>query len=197
MNIDLKIIDGRIGKEFPLPDYAKEGDAAIDLRAMIDEPIELFPGDFKLIPTGIAIGMNDPNVMASIVPRSGMGTKGLVLKNTIGIIDSGYTGEIKLTPFNNNKVRYKYSWQNRRIFENKKANQDNIVIINPGDRIAQLIFQPIIRVKFNIVEELNVTDRGGDGFNSTGVNELNTNEDINIEDNSADVDLGGSNEPKQ
>lgn len=175
MKIDLKIIDKRIGTEFPIPDYAKEGDAAVDLRAMIDEPIELFPGDSMIISTGVAINMNTPDIMAMIVPRSGLGTQGLVLSNGTGIIDSGYTGEIKLTPLNRNKVRYKYSWKNKRIFENKTNAVP--IIIEPGDRIAQMIFVPIIRAKFNIVEELSETDRGENGFGSSGKNKVITSED--------------------
>lgn len=167
MKINLKVLDKRIGDGFPIPDYSIEGDAGIDLRAMIDEPIELYPGETAIVPTGIAIEMLESDMVGIITPRSGLGSRGLVLSNLTGVIDSGYTGEIKLTPWNRNKPRYRYSWQNRRIFDNK-TNVDPIVI-NPGDRIAQLIFFPIIRAEFNIVDELGVTDRGGDGFGSTGV----------------------------
>ena len=165
MKIDFKIIDERIGNEFPIPDYAKQNDAGIDLRAMIEYPIELLPGDTAIVPTGIAVSMSEPDMVGIITPRSGLGSKGLVLSNLTGVIDSGYTGEIKLTPWNRNVPHYRYNWSQRTITKNKRKGE--IITINPGDRIAQLIFLPIIRAEFDIVDELCETDRGEDGFGST------------------------------
>lgn len=155
MNIDMKILDSRLGTEFPIPTYAKEGDAGIDLRAMIDSPIHLYPGDEVVINSGIAVNMKDSGIMGLVTPRSGLGTKGLVISNTVGIIDSGYIGEIKL------------SMLNRKI---RGVDSDNFpILINPGDRIAQLIFLPIVRAEFNIVDDLGTTERGEGGFNSSGI----------------------------
>ena len=164
MNVDLKILDSRIGNEFTIPKYAKEGDAGIDLLAMIDDSITLYPGEMHFVNTGIAISMPENNMMGMIVPRSGSGSKGLVLKNGTGIIDSGYRGEIKLVICNSNPIKYRFNKFSNRI----SVIKENGITIAPGDRIAQLIFVPIIRTTFNIVDTLDETSRGEGGFSSTG-----------------------------
>lgn len=187
MKIDLKIIDDRIGDEYPIPQYAKSGDAGVDLRAMIDEPITLYPGETSLVPTGISVSMPEKDMVGFVLPRSGLGVQGLVLGNSTGVIDSGYVGEIKLSLWNRNKVKYRYAWSTRRIFENR-TNVDPITI-NPGDRIAQMVFLPIIRAEFNIVSELADTERGDGGFESSGRNEIieETSEDSQVIDDITDT----------
>jgi len=151
INVQMKILDDRLQNgKFDLPEYADPGSAAMDLRAMISEPsVSLAPGEALLIPSGIAIHMLDPEVAAVILPRSGMGHKtGLVLSNGTGLIDSSYTGPLMIGAFNRSKAS---------------------IEIKLGDRIAQLMFIPIYRAKFTMVDEFAETERGAGGFGSTGV----------------------------
>ncbi len=146
--ISLKIIDKKIGTEYPIPRYATDGSAAIDLYSCIDIPLQVHSNETKLIPSGIAVHMNDPSMAATIIPRSGLGHKhGIVLGNLTGLIDSDYTGEIKISCWNRS---------------------DTVFTINPGDRIAQLMFVPVIKVEFDIVDEFSKTNRGANGFGHTG-----------------------------
>lgn len=149
-NIQLKILDKRIGTEYPLPSYATEASAGLDLRACINEPLQLAPGTTELIKTGIAIHICDRNLAAMILPRSGLGHKhGIVLGNLVGLIDADYQGELLIS-----------CW-NRSI---------DYFTIQPGDRIAQLIFVPIVHAKFSIVDEFIATARGEGGFGHSGKN---------------------------
>jgi dUTP pyrophosphatase len=146
--IQLKILNKKVGRDFPLPQYATQGSAGLDLRACVDEPIILNPLDTTLIPTGIAIHLKDPTLAATILPRSGLGHKhGIVLGNLVGLIDSDYQGEILISCWNRGK---------------------NTFTIQPGDRIAQLIIVPIIQVSFDIVSEFEDSDRGTGGFGHSG-----------------------------
>lgn len=148
-NIQLKILDPRIGKEFPLPNYATEGSAGLDLRACVDHPITLQPGDVTLIPTGISIYIADPKIAALIMPRSGLGHKnGIVLGNLVGLIDSDYQGPLQISCWNRGSESY---------------------TVQPGDRIAQLIFIPVLSAQFHLVNEFNeMSARGEGGFGHTG-----------------------------
>lgn len=149
MQINLKILDARIGKEFPLPNYGSAGAAGLDLRACLDAPITLRGGACELIPTGIAIHIRDPNYAAVLLPRSGLGHKhGVVLGNLTGLIDADYQGQVFVSLWNRAAQKY---------------------VVQPGDRIAQLVVVPIARVEFNIVKDFDDSDRGGRGFGSTGV----------------------------
>lgn len=147
-NIQLKILDNRIGKEFPLPSYATPGAAGLDLRACLDEPQQLLPNETTLIPTGIAIHIADENLAAMILPRSGLGHKhGIVLGNLVGLIDSDYQGQLFISCWNRSQ---------------------DLFTINPGERIAQLAFVPIVQANFEIVTAFTDSDRGAGGFGSTG-----------------------------
>jgi dUTP pyrophosphatase len=147
--VQLKILDQRIGTEqFPLPQYATSGSAGLDLRACLDEPLEIAPGEVKLIPTGLAIHINDPGYAATILPRSGLGHKhGVVLGNLVGLIDSDYQGPLMLSCWNRSETTY---------------------TVQPAERIAQLVIMPVSRVSFDIVDEFSSSDRGEGGFGSTG-----------------------------
>ena len=146
--LQLKILDQRLGDEFPLPDYATEGSAGMDLRAMLDEAIDLAPGETELLPTGIAIHIGDPALAAVILPRSGLGHKhGIVLGNLVGLIDSDYQGQLYVSCWN----RGKYSFR-----------------IEIGERIAQLVLVPVVRAVFEQVEEFNASERGAGGFGHSG-----------------------------
>lgn len=147
--IQLKTLDPRIGtKDYPLPNYATIGSAGLDLRACIDEPLEVLPGETKLIPTGIAIHINDPGLAATILPRSGLGHKhGIVLGNLVGLIDSDYQGPLMISCWNRGATPY---------------------AIQPAERIAQLVIVPIARAEFEVVTEFADSDRGSGGFGSTG-----------------------------
>lgn len=149
--IQLKILDQRIGNEYPLPTYATEGAAGLDLRACIDEPLTLNPGDTHLIKTGIAIHISDRHMAAIILPRSGLGHKhGIVLGNSVGLIDSDYQGPLMISCWNRSKEVY---------------------TIQPGERIAQLIFVPILHADFSIVSEFDDgSSRGAGGFGHSGKN---------------------------
>lgn len=147
-NIDLKILDPRIGKEIPLPEYATPGSAGLDLRACIDEAMTLGPGDTKLIPTGFAIHVEDPGFAAVILPRSGLGHKhGIVLGNLVGLIDSDYQGQLFVSCWNRGTDRF---------------------TIEVGDRIAQLVIVPVAQATFRVVEDFEESDRGSGGFGSSG-----------------------------
>jgi len=146
--IQLKILDRRIGDTIPLPTYATDGSAGIDLRVCIDEPIQIVGGETVLLPTGISIYIADPNMAAVILPRSGLGHKhGIVLGNLVGLIDSDYQGELKISCWNRNQEHF---------------------TINPGERIAQLVFLPVVKAQFSLVESFTETNRGEGGFGSSG-----------------------------
>lgn len=147
-NIEIKILDPRVGKEFPLPAYATPGSAGLDLRACLDEPYLLAPGESYLAPTGLAIHIADPHMAAFILPRSGLGHKhGLVLGNLIGLIDSDYQGPLLISCWNRSQVPY---------------------TIKPGERIAQLVIMPILRAMFEVVTEFAASDRCEGGFGHSG-----------------------------
>lgn len=148
--IELKILNPRIGKEIPLPTYATDDAAGLDLRVCIDEPLQIAPQETILLPTGIAIYIADPTLAAVILPRSGLGHKhGIVLGNLVGLIDADYQGELKISCWNRNKDHF---------------------TIEPGERIAQLVFLPIVRAAFTLVESFTETHRGEGGFGSSGRN---------------------------
>ncbi len=146
--VQLRILDSRIGSEYPLPQYATEGSAGVDLRAMLDTAIALKPGDTHLIPTGIAIYLANPAYAAVILPRSGLGHKhGIVLGNLVGLIDSDYQGQLLVSCWNRGQTTF---------------------TINPGERIAQLVVVPVAQVQFDVVNEFVATQRGEGGFGSSG-----------------------------
>lgn len=147
--VQLKILNPKVGRDFPLPNYATIGSAGLDLRACLDQPIILSPGATELIPTGLAIHLADQQYAATILPRSGLGHKhGIVLGNLVGLIDSDYQGEILISCWNRGAKSF---------------------TINPGDRIAQMVVVPITQVKFQVVEEFSESTRGTGGFGSSGV----------------------------
>ena len=146
--VQLRILDNRLGTEFPLPTYATSGSAGVDLRALVEVPIELKPGDTFLVPTGMAIFVADPGYAAIILPRSGLGHKhGIVLGNLVGLIDSDYQGQLFVSCWNRGSTSF---------------------TINPGERIAQLVVVPVAQVEFEVVNEFVATDRGAGGFGSSG-----------------------------
>lgn len=146
--IQLKVLDSRLGSEFPLPQYETSGSAGIDLRACVEEPLELKPSDVQLIPTGIAIHIADKTLAATILPRSGLGHKhGIVLGNLVGLIDSDYQGPLMVSCWNRGSSVY---------------------TINPGERIAQLVILPVLQAEFEVVSDFNKSERGEAGFGSTG-----------------------------
>lgn len=146
--IQLKILDPRIGTEFPLPDYATQGSAGMDLRACVDAPLVLEPGATALIPTGMAVHIDDPGLAAVLLPRSGLGHKhGIVLGNLVGLIDSDYQGQLFVSCWNRGKDSF---------------------TIGPGERIAQMVIVPVVRVQFEVVGEFTASQRGAGGFGHTG-----------------------------
>ena len=146
--IELKILDPRIGHEFPLPEYATPGSAGLDLRACLDAAVELAPGATTLLPTGLAIHIADPRLCATILPRSGLGHKhGIVLGNLVGLIDSDYQGQLMVSVWNRGQQSF---------------------TIQPGERIAQLVFLPVVQASFTIVDEFDSSERGEGGFGSSG-----------------------------
>ncbi len=146
--IQLKILDPRIGTEYPLPEYATEGAAGMDLRACLQEPLTLKPGESELIPTGLAIHIADPSLAAVVLPRSGLGHKhGIVLGNLVGLIDSDYQGELFVSCWNRGRDEY---------------------LVQPGERIAQLVFVPVVRAAFEVVDSFETSRRGSGGFGHTG-----------------------------
>ena len=147
-DVDVKILDARVGKEFPLPEYATDGSAGMDLRAILDEETELSSGETLLIPTGMAIHIADNSMAAVILPRSGLGHKhGIVLGNLVGLIDSDYQGQLFVSCWNRGNTSF---------------------VIKPGERIAQLVFVPVIQANLNIVESFDESLRGAGGFGHTG-----------------------------
>ena len=144
--IQVKLLDERLGNEFPLPSYATEGSAGLDLRACIDEPMQIDAGQTVLVPTGMAIYIQDSNYAATILPRSGLGHKhGIVLGNLVGLIDSDYQGPLMVSCWNRGNDHF---------------------TIEPGDRIAQLVIIPVLQVGFEIVDAFENTERGSGGFGS-------------------------------
>ena len=146
--IQLKILDSRIGSKFPVPRLATEGSAGVDLCACLDEHLKISPGETHLIPTGIAIHIGDNRLAAMLLPRSGLGHKhGIVLGNLVGLIDSDYQGQIMVSCWNRG---------------------NNAFTIEPGDRIAQMIFVPVVQTEFDIVDEFVTSERGDGGFGHSG-----------------------------
>ncbi len=146
--IELKILDKRLGEEFPLPAYATDGSAGMDLRAMLDNSLQLHPGQTELIPTGMAIHIEDPHQAAMILPRSGLGHKhGIVLGNLVGLIDADYQGQLFVSCWNRGNETFQ---------------------VEVGERIAQLVIVPVIRAHFEVVDEFNASERGSGGFGHSG-----------------------------
>lgn len=146
--LQVKVLDPRIGNEIAMPEYATPGSAGLDLRACLDAPLTLHPGETQLIPTGLSIYLEDPTIAAMILPRSGLGHKhGIVLGNLVGLIDSDYQGELMVSCWNRGQQAF---------------------TIEVGERLAQLIIVPVVQAKFDIVEEFKATDRGEGGFGHSG-----------------------------
>ncbi len=147
-HIELKILDPKIGQSIPLPEHATNGSAGVDLRACLDEPLTVKPGETHLIGTGIAIHIGNPDYAAMLLPRSGLGHKhGIVLGNLVGLIDSDYQGELKVSCWNRGDTEF---------------------TVNPGERICQMIIVPVVQAEYDIVEEFETSDRGAGGFGHTG-----------------------------
>lgn len=146
--IKLKILDERLGEEFPLPDYATEGSAGVDLRACVREPVTVAPGETTLIPTGMAIHIGDPSLAAVLLPRSGLGHKhGIVLGNLVGLIDSDYQGQVFVSCWNRGAEPF---------------------TVKPGERIAQMVLVPVVQARFEVVGDFEESDRGAGGFGHSG-----------------------------
>ncbi|MFP5382750.1 MAG: dUTP diphosphatase [Gammaproteobacteria bacterium] len=146
--LQVKVLNPRVGRDIPLPAYATEGSAGMDLRACIEHPMTLNPGAALLVPTGIAIHLDDPGLAAMILPRSGLGHKhGLVLGNLVGLIDSDYQGELLVSCWNRSGVAY---------------------TVSPGERIAQLVIMPVVQASLVVVDEFSGSSRGEGGFGHTG-----------------------------
>ncbi|CAE6703949.1 Deoxyuridine 5'-triphosphate nucleotidohydrolase [Paraburkholderia domus] len=146
MKLDLKILDARMRDQ--LPAYATAGSAGLDLRACLEEPLTLKPGETALVPTGLAIHVADPGYAALILPRSGLGHKhGIVLGNLVGLIDSDYQGQLMISTWNRGETTF---------------------VLNPMERLAQLVIVPVVQAEFNIVDDFETSDRGAGGFGSTG-----------------------------
>jgi dUTP pyrophosphatase len=146
--IELKILDDRLGDSIPVPHYATDGSAGLDMRACIDEALTVEPGETELIPTGLAIHIGDPGLAAVLLPRSGLGLKhGLVLGNLTGLIDSDYQGQVFISCWNRGSNSYE---------------------VQPGERIAQMVFVPVEQVRFEVVEEFDDSARGDGGFGHSG-----------------------------
>jgi dUTP pyrophosphatase len=147
-SIKLRILDPRIGREYPLPQHATAGSAGMDLRACVDAPLILPPGAAELIPTGISIYIAEPDLAAVLLPRSGLGHRhGIVLGNLVGLIDSDYQGPLMVSVWNRGAAPF---------------------TVNPGDRIAQMVFVPVVQVAFEVVGDFSNTARGAGGFGSSG-----------------------------
>ena len=147
-SIELKILDPRVGDSIPLPHYATDGSAGLDMRACIDEPITVAPGETVLVPTGIAIHVADLSLAAVLLPRSGLGHKhGIVLGNLTGLIDSDYQGQVFISCWNRGSSSYD---------------------VQPAERIAQMVFVPVEQVEFRVVKEFDESDRGSGGFGHSG-----------------------------
>lgn len=147
-SLSVRVLDARLGREFPLPQYATAGSAGLDLRACLDAPLALGPGAAELIPTGLAIHLEDPGLAAVILPRSGLGHRhGIVLGNLVGLIDSDYQGQLLVSCWNRGRERYE---------------------VQPGERIAQLIVVPVLQVALDIVQEFANSERSSGGFGHSG-----------------------------
>lgn len=150
LNVDFKVLDNRLGNEFPLPSYATEGSAGLDLRAMLTEDIVIKAGESAFVKTGIAIYLKNPRYAAMILPRSGLGVKhGIVLGNLVGLIDADYQGELMVSLWNRSQEDF---------------------TLKVGERMAQMIIVPVIQAAFNQVEEFEASERGEGGFGHTGRN---------------------------
>ena len=148
-SIQIKLIDTRLGDEFPLPSYATDGSAGLDLRACLEQPLSLAPGESTLIPSGFAMHIADPGLAAVLLPRSGLGHKqGIVLGNLVGLIDSDYQGQVMISCWNRGR---------------------ETVTVNPGNRIAQMVIVPVVQAAFEVVEEFHASHRGAGGFGHTGL----------------------------
>lgn len=146
--LKIKKLDARLGDSIPLPSYGTEGSAGLDLRACLDEPLTLEPGQTTLVGTGLAIHIDDPNYAAMILPRSGLGHKhGIVLGNLVGLIDSDYQGELMVSCWNRGQSSFQ---------------------LEPGERLAQLVLVPVVQAEFEWVEDFAASDRGAGGFGHTG-----------------------------
>lgn len=146
--VQVKILDSRVGDTIAMPEYATNGSAGLDLRVCCDEPIQLAANETQLLPTGLAVYIEDPNLAAVILPRSGLGHKhGIVLGNLVGLIDSDYQGELKISCWNRGSDHF---------------------TINPGERIAQLVFLPVVQAEFKVVDSFVATEREEGGFGSSG-----------------------------
>jgi dUTP pyrophosphatase len=146
--VQLRVLDARLGDEFSLPHYATDGSAGMDLRAMVDAPLAVLPGQTELIPTGFAMHIADSALAAVILPRSGLGHKhGIVLGNLVGLIDSDYQGQVYVSCWNRSSEAFR---------------------IEPGARIAQLVFVPVVQAAWEVVDEFDATRRGDGGFGHTG-----------------------------
>lgn len=147
-SIEVRILDERLGDSIPMPDYATEGSAGLDLRACLQAPLTLEPGQTELLPTGMAVHIADPGLAGMILPRSGLGHKhGIVLGNLVGLIDSDYQGELMVSCWNRGHTTF---------------------TIDPGDRIAQFVVVPVVQADFQVVETFSASERGEGGFGSTG-----------------------------
>jgi len=147
--IQLRILDPRLGREFPLPAHATPGSAGVDLRACVDAPLTIRPGETVLVPTGMAIHIGDPGLAAVILPRSGLGHKnGIVLGNLVGLIDSDYQGPLMVSCWNRGGEAF---------------------VLEPGARLAQMVFVPVVQAEFDVVEQFDASARGAGGFGHTGV----------------------------
>ncbi len=146
--LQVKVLDKRLGDSIPMPTYATTGSAGLDLRACVEAPLTLEPGQTELIPTGMSIFIEDPSLCAMILPRSGLGHKhGIVLGNLVGLIDSDYQGQLFVSCWNRGQTTF---------------------TVEPGERIAQLVLVPVVQADFEFVEEFTETDRGEGGFGSSG-----------------------------
>jgi len=148
-DLKVRILDPRLGTEWPLPEYATSGSAGMDLRACLDEPTSLAPGETALLPSGMAIYLDDPGLAAVLLPRSGLGHKqGLVLGNLVGLIDSDYQGEVRISCWNRGS---------------------GTIRIEPGQRICQLVVVPVVQVRLDVVDEFQASERAEGGIGHTGV----------------------------
>jgi dUTP pyrophosphatase len=146
--IQVKVLDARVGTSLPMPTYATDGSAGMDLRACLDAPLTLAPGQAELVPTGIAIHIADPGLAAMLLPRSGLGHKhGVVLGNLVGLIDSDYQGQLMVSLWNRGREPF---------------------TVQPGERIAQMVIVPVVRARFEVVESFEESARGAGGFGHTG-----------------------------
>ena len=146
--LQVRVLDPRVGRDFPLPHYATGGSAGLDLRACLDAPLTLVPGQTELIPTGIAIHLDDAGLAAVLLPRSGLGHKhGIVLGNLVGLIDSDYQGQVMVSCWNRGQTAF---------------------TIQPGERIAQMVVVPVVQVEFEVVASFTESHRGAGGFGSSG-----------------------------